>query len=214
VGNPQVDRAWIEGRNPYSLARPSDWWLQLLTDYDAELVIMPSVKDCTYRLCRRVRTHLRPGLGKLATLHEHPDTTQMATFGLVPVTTVFPWATKSDKILRDLAARDTWTRTDARGNPNRVSDDLEYRETLVERRKERTYQSNLDHANSQAFTALQHRLGSRRGQVGGLRDLLRARQAADNSVISPPSPPGPAVGVTGPLPFRKGHPRRNPPALG
>jgi hypothetical protein len=146
---------WIEGRNPYKLSQPSPWWLQLLFDYDPLLVVMPSVKDCAYRLCRRVPRHGQ--LGRLVThLHTHPDTVQMINHGLVPVSTLTTWATRSDKIIRDLMACDT-SRV---GGAEKASDMLEARERRAADRQDRQLATDLDHVSGEAFRSLQFRNGS------------------------------------------------------
>lgn len=198
------DRCWVEGRNPYLLSKPSPWWLQLLHDYDAELVVMPSVKDYGYRLCRRVQVQNRQGLGPLATIQGHPDTIQMALYGLVPISTLAPWALRSDKVIRDLMRRDT--RRHARGgDPNSVVDDIEYNETLANRRAERLYQDAMDVVSGEAFRSLQFQNGSAISMRGRApqhssrmeRTRLVSRpfdKPRTKSVISSPSSsPGPAL---------------------
>jgi hypothetical protein len=207
-----ADRAWVEGRNPYKLAKPSAWWLKLLHDYDTELVVMPSVKDCGYRLCRRVQSHVRQGLGPLATLHGHPDTVQMATYGLIPITTLTTWAIQSDKILRDLMARDTLRWGAKNGSADYVVSDLEYREELAERKKAQKEAEDADAVHGEAFRSMQFRNGSAislakpsgravKARARGPKDFRAAFDIRnDKTVISPassrvtpPSASGPAI---------------------
>lgn len=189
-----LDRAWIEGANPWKLPRPSDWWLQQLIDYDFELVILPAIKDYCYRLCRRPNPNIyRMPAPDLVNLHGHPDTVQMTKFGLLPLSTVTPWAVRSDRFLRDLAARDLW-----RAGKGVVTD-IEYREELAERQRERRRAEKLDAVSREAFRSLQAQNGSRlyvgqkarqhaRHAQGVRRLMSRPFDRTDHSsVISPAS---------------------------
>lgn len=146
---------WIEGRNPFKLPEPSAWWLQLLKDYDPQLVLIPSVKDCTYRLAQRVRPEARRGLEQMQMLHSHPDTAQLCRFGLIPVSTVHTWAVKSDKIIRDLMARDYWRH----GGGEKVLATTEYEEQRAEAKVESDQRATLDHIGADAYRSLKFQKG-------------------------------------------------------
>lgn len=175
---------WLEGRNPFKLAAPSPWWLQLLLDYDPQLVVMPSTREHAYRLCRRVPRARRLGLNHLYH-HGHPDTVQMIQHGLVPVSTLTTWSVSSDKIIRDLMARDTWRH----GGAAKVSAQLESQEeqaTLAQRA--RTQQGLLE-AGGDAFRSLQYRTGTRVSLAQPTSSIERMDRAlagpTDKSVSSP-----------------------------
>jgi hypothetical protein len=173
---------YIEGRNPYSLARPSAWWLQLLHDYDPLLVVMPSVKDCVYRLCRRVPRNQR--LGNLVKhLHTHPDTVQMINHGLVPVSTLTTWAIQSDKIIRDLMARDTHRA----GGADKTVELLEQADLRRARALDRQQAADLDARSGEAFRSMQFRNGSAVALSGVGRSATRVDSLDHNPVISPRS---------------------------
>jgi hypothetical protein len=139
----------------------------------------------------------------------------MATYGLIPVTTLLTWAVRSDphRVIRDLMARDTLRHR--RGeNTNTVVTDLEYREELAQRKQARQAASDLDAINGEAFRSMQFRNGSAvsharpsgRGalekglaQVRGPRDFKAAFDfPPPKTVISPPSSgtPSPAPLIT------------------
>lgn len=160
------ESCWVEGRNPYGLAKPSPWWLKLLYTYDPKLVVMPSVKDYGYRLCRRDRGPGAQGLGPLAVLHGHPDTKQMAAHGLIPVATLTTWAIKSDKVIRDLMARDVWNAAGPSGDPNLVVNQIEYNEELETRRKQREADATGDAIHGEAFRSMQFQNGSAISMAG------------------------------------------------
>lgn len=152
---------YIEGRNPFKLVEPSAWWLQLLADYDNQLVVMPSVKDCVYRLCRRASREGRMGLNAMR-VHTHPDTVQMIQHGLIPVSSLMVEAINSDKVIRDLMARDLW-RAGGRTAEGvvKIVDDIEYREELQRRKDSRQTYTDLDHRSGEAFRSMQARTGAR-----------------------------------------------------
>jgi len=116
-------RIWLKTPNPLGLAEPPTWWQKLVFDYDKMLRIFPSQIEHAYRLCRRVRREARLGLQTMV-IHKHPDTVLMIQHGVVPVSTVLPWAVTSTKILRDLRARDTWVQ----GGAEKVIDTIEKQE--------------------------------------------------------------------------------------
>lgn len=203
------DAAWVEGRNPYKLPKPSPWWLKLLHDYDPKLVVMPSVRDYGYRLCRRDPGPGRQGLGPLATLHGHPDTIQMAQHGLMPIATLTTWAVRSDKVIRDLMARDLWAHGAKPTDANVIVNDLEYREELAARKAQRDQDAVLDAVSGEAFRSMQFQNGSAISLRGRApqhssrvhRERVMGRpvdRRADKSVISPASSgaPSPAPRIT------------------
>ncbi len=162
---------FIAGRNPFNLPAPKAWWLKVLFDYDAQLVILPSAKDCVYRLCRRVRRGARLGLSQM-TIHEHPDTVQMIQHGLVPIATLTPWSIQADvsKVIRDLQARDLWKAGGGPGQGLKVATDLEYREVTAEADAEMKRAQALDHVSGEAYQSLLFRKGSKLSQA---RTLVR-----------------------------------------
>lgn len=157
---------WIEGANPFKLPQPSSWWLQLLKDYDAQLVLMPSVKDCCYRLCRRVAVQDRLGL-KVAAIHTHPDTVQMINHGLIPVRTVIPWAVKSDKIIRDLMACDIT----AQGGAEKVDKAINDAERYDAERLDRQQSQEAFERSGDAYRSLKRM----KGESVSLGDVNRGR---------------------------------------
>mgnify|MGYP001572678542 CR=1 FL=1 len=97
---------YIGDRNPFQLPAPPAWWLQMLYDYDAQLVAIPSRQESIYRLARR--TWNRPGIQLMADIHREKDTAMLASYGLVPVTTIVGWGIWGTNIFNSLRARDIW----------------------------------------------------------------------------------------------------------
>lgn len=158
---------FIEGTNPFNLARPSPWWLQLLWDYDPELVVIPSCREHAYRLCRRAPREKRMGLRAVGKLHQHPDTIQMINHGLLPVATLTTWSVSSDKIIRDLMARDTWRM----GGAEKVDDMINAQERASVEQTERRQQQELLYRSGDAFRSLQ----TQKGERVSLADVNRGR---------------------------------------
>lgn len=159
---------WYPDQNRFNLAAPSPWWLQLLRDYDAQLVVLPSRVEALYRLTRRVRAEARLGL-KAMIVHEHPDTVMMIQYGVVPVASLTHWAIQSDKIIRDLMARDTWRvlgkpivdAHDAARAAELVTQRMDARESQVTVTEQKDADTLLDDVSSDAFKSLQQRKGER-----------------------------------------------------
>ena len=99
-------RNYIVDRNPFQLSAPPAWWLQQLYDYDSQLVVVPSRQESIYRLARR--TWNRPGIQLMADIHREKDTAMLASYGLVPVTTIIGWGIWGTNIFNSLRARDIW----------------------------------------------------------------------------------------------------------
>lgn len=163
---------WIEDVNRFSLRTPSPWWLQLLRDYDPNLVVIPSRTHACYRLCRR----LERGKGFNPNFpHEHPDTKMMIHYGLLPIRTIVPWAVQSDKIIRDLMACDM----DRQGGADVVCDRLEAQELDAERKADQYVDAESRAVNRDAYRSLTTLQGSRvsLGDANRGRGPLRSKHA-------------------------------------
>lgn len=149
----EVGRIWICDQNPLNLDEPPLWWQTLVHDYDKMLRILPSQRERMYRLCRLVRREARLGLQALV-LHDHPDTRACIKFGVVPVAALYPWAIRSDKIIRDLYARDTWRHHG--GDPNKLVDAIEKGEYDVQQKADVESAQELDELSSNAYRAIRY----------------------------------------------------------
>ena len=196
-----VGENWIEGPNPYRLASPSPWWLKLLWDYDPALVVIPSQKDPAYRLTRRVRREARFGLRTVGQLHTHPDTVFMIQHGVIPVATLTSWSVRSDKIIRDLMARDYWRVTGGpNGNVSKVIASIEDGERWAAIAQDRRGAADTLHVAGEAFRSLKVRKGEslfpgdtargRRGTPSTASTPARVALSGTKSVSSIAVPPG------------------------
>jgi len=144
---------WLVDQNPLGLEEPPTWWQQLVFDYDKMLRVMPSQREHVYRLCRVVRQEARLGLSQMV-VHDHPDTRAMIKFGVVPIASLHPWAIRSNKIIRDLYARDTWQHHG--GDVNKIVDDMEAAERKVEEKATEEQHAELDDINSSIYRQIRY----------------------------------------------------------
>lgn len=119
---------YLEGTNPFKLAGPPSWFLRALWDFDSSLVIVPSKQDCVYRLAQRRRPNLSDAIVN-ESLFASSDTKMLASYSLVPVTTILSTATWSPQMLQELANRAPH-RNGGAEVVNRRFDDLEREEEL------------------------------------------------------------------------------------
>lgn len=73
--------------NRFGLAGPPRWWLAKLWEFDPSLVVVPSRQACVYRLAQRRKLKLRENITNDA-LFNQSDTKMLASYSLVPVTTI------------------------------------------------------------------------------------------------------------------------------
>ena len=101
-------RNYIPDQNLFSLSGPPDWFLRQLWDFDDSLVIVPSRQGFFYRLAQRRKIQL-PDKVVQDSLWQHSDTQMLASYGLVPVTTILATANWSNPyIFVELANRAPW----------------------------------------------------------------------------------------------------------
>lgn len=123
---------WIEGPNPFGLAKPPAFFLVDMATFDPALVIFPSAEQACYRLCRRVRRGApirHVGKMRLQTggVVERFDHKVLVAERLVPVISLLPHPQWGPKILLDLAQADLWRHggADAVSEQIQASEDAE-----------------------------------------------------------------------------------------
>jgi hypothetical protein len=109
-------RNFIQGPNPFNIAAPPAWFLTMMHEFDAELVLFASQEQPCYQVARRMKFHRasRPSA-------KHPDTTVFAVHNLHPVGRLLPDPKWGPLILEDLRARDV----DAVGGGDKAADILD-----------------------------------------------------------------------------------------
>ena len=99
---------WIPDANRFKLAGPPAWFLSQLWEFDSSLVIIPSRMDCIYRLAQRRKMKLAENVVN-DILKEQADTQMLASYGLVPVTTILATVNWSNPFLfEELRRRAPW----------------------------------------------------------------------------------------------------------
>jgi hypothetical protein len=86
---------YIPDVNSYKLAGPPSWWLRALWTFDDSLVVVPSRQGFYYRLAQRRKLNLTNDIINDALFNES-DTKMLASYSLVPVTTIMATANWSN----------------------------------------------------------------------------------------------------------------------
>ena len=122
---------YIPDTNRFKLAGPPKFWLNKLWDFDSSLVVVPSRQDCVYRLAQRRKLRLTDAIVNDALFNES-DTKMLASYSLVPVTTILATANWSNPYLFvELANRAPWRL----GGAEKVINDIEGRERADEMKR-------------------------------------------------------------------------------
>lgn len=122
---------YIPDENKYKLAGPPKWWLSSLHEFDPTLVIVPSRQGFYYRLAQRKRLNLAEKMTQ-DSLWQESDTRMLATYGLIPVTTILATANWSNPFLFEELRRRSPTRM---GGAEKVTQQLEAQEAAEEVKK-------------------------------------------------------------------------------
>jgi hypothetical protein len=114
---------YIPGTNPFHLSGPPSWFLKGLWDFDSSLVIVPSRQTCVYRLAQRRKLQLPDHIVHDA-LFKESDTKMLASYGLVPVTTIIATCSWSPWMFQELHERSVH-RLGGHEKVNKRQDDFE-----------------------------------------------------------------------------------------
>lgn len=148
---------YIPDTNPFHLAGPPEWWLSKLWDFDASLVVVPSRQTCIYRLAQRRNPKLSTRVVNEA-LWQESDTQMLASYNLVPVTTILPTANWSNPYLfEELRRRAPWRL----GGAQAVADRLDAEDLQDELVKQAETDENLGILSKDAWGLYQKKVGLR-----------------------------------------------------
>ena len=139
---------------------PPAFWLQRLYDFDADLVVFPSIgTPFAYVLARRARRTGGMNINNPEFAHATPDTKFCVANHLLPVCTVFrtgvTWSI--DNILNDLRSRDTW----AAGGGEKFADNIEAAEATAEQKRKDALRDDMYNRSGDAWRSYQARTGQR-----------------------------------------------------
>ena len=99
---------YIPDQNRFHLSGPPDWWLRSLYEFDNSLYVVPSRMGFYYRLAQKRKLQLSDKIVN-ESLFKQPDTQMLASYSLVPVTTIVATANWSNPMMfEELRRRAPW----------------------------------------------------------------------------------------------------------
>jgi hypothetical protein len=147
---------YIEDVNRFKLAAPPEWWLTKLRDFDSSLVIVPSRQDAVYRLAQRRPLNLPENIVN-DVLFDQSDTKLLASYSLVPVTTIIANPNWSNPFMfKELADRAPWRN----GGADKVLTELDEHEMRIETQKRLDTEANLVDRAKDGWRLLKQKQGS------------------------------------------------------
>lgn len=148
---------YIPDQNRFKLAGPPDWWLRGLWEFDNSLVVIPSRMGFYYRLAQRRKLKLSEDIVNDA-LFKESDTQMLASYGLVPVTTILATANWSNPLLfEELRRRAPWRM----GGADKVSQMLEEQDAKDELDKRAKTDEHLTHLAKDSWGLYNKKIGLR-----------------------------------------------------
>ena len=148
-------RNYIADQNKFHLSGPPVWWLHQLHSFDESLVVVPSRMGFYYRLAQK-RPLLLPERMVNDLLFKESDTQMLASYGLVPVTTILATANWSNPLMwEDLRQRAPWRM----GGAEKVSNAIEAREKQAEEAKQAHLDESLTHRAKDAWGYYKKKIG-------------------------------------------------------
>jgi hypothetical protein len=149
---------YIPGTNPFKLAGPPDYWLKALWHFDSSLVVVPSKQGFYYRLAQRRKPQLTTKIVN-DILFKDSDSQMLASYNLVPVTTILATATWSNYGVHfeELRRRASWRN----GGANAVIDKIEQSEAADEAAKQAKTDEHLTYLGKDAWKYYKKKIGLR-----------------------------------------------------
>lgn len=143
--------------NSFKLAGPPDHFRRSLWAFDDSLVVVPSRQGCYYRLAQRRPPNLTTAIINEA-LFKESDTKMLASYGLVPVTTIMATPNWSNPFLLEELRRRSVHRM---GGAEKVNAMLEAQEADEAAAKEAINQDMLSILSNDAWKLYLKKLGLR-----------------------------------------------------
>lgn len=148
---------YIPDQNKFKLAGPPAYFLQRLWDFDDSLVVIPSRQGFFYRLAQRRKPNLSTAIVNEA-LFKESDTQMLASYNLVPVTTIVSTANWSNPyLIEELRRRSPWRM----GGAEKVIQDVEDQDWADELKKRALTDENLTGLSKDAWNLYLKKLGLR-----------------------------------------------------
>lgn len=148
---------WLPDTNRFALATPPGWFLAKLWEFDPSLVIIPSRQSNVYRLAQRRKLNLPEKMVNEA-LFKESDTQLLATYSLVPVTSILATVNWHDPYLFvELANR----APHRQGGADKVNQMLEEQDTKDELMKAAKQDEMLSYLGKDAWGLYNKNIGVR-----------------------------------------------------
>lgn len=153
---------------------PPEYWLQRLYDFDADLVVFPSIQTpFAYVLARRARRTGGMNIHDPAFEKASDDTKFCLMRRLLPVSLIYRHSTASwsiDNILADLRRRDIW----AAGGGDGFADRVDKEDADEEKRIKDEIRKDMWNRSGDAWRSYQARTGQRTKTRYGHRSVKQA----------------------------------------
>ncbi len=152
-----IHRNYFPDQNRFKLAGPPIWWLNQLWTFDASLVVVPSRQSFVYRLAQRRKPQLHTTMVNDLTFKES-DTRMLASYGLIPVTSILATANWSNPTLfEQLRQRAPWRM----GGAEKVNSMLEAQDQQDDLDKRVKTDDHLTHLGKDAWKMYNKKIGLR-----------------------------------------------------
>ena len=146
---------YIPDVNRFKLAGPPKWFLAQLWDFDPSLVIVPSRQGFYYRLSQRRKLQLAEKIVNEA-LWQQSDTQMLASYSLVPVTTILATANWGNPyIFQELANRAPWRM----GGAEKVNQRLDAQDQQDDLQKQAKTDEHLTHLGKDGWQLYRKKIG-------------------------------------------------------
>ena len=148
---------YIQDTNRFQLAGPPKYWLKQLWAFDNSLVVIPSRQGFYYRLAQRRKLKLPEHIVN-DILFKESDTKMLASYSLVPVTTIIATAKWDNPLMWvDLAERAPWRM----GGAQKVIKMIEEREANAKTALNQQISEHLDYLARDAWNLYKKNQGLR-----------------------------------------------------
>lgn len=148
---------YLPDQNKFKLAGPPAFFLKQLWDFDDSLVVVPSRQGFYYRLAQRRKPNLSMAVVNEA-LWKESDTQMLASYNLVPVTTIIPTANWSNPFLFEELRRRSPHRM---GGAQKIIQEIEAKEAAEQASINATIDSNNHDLAKDAWKLYNKKIGVR-----------------------------------------------------
>lgn len=157
--NPYIGVNYLDIDN--KMAVPPKYWLERLYDFDADLVVFPSIQTpFAYVLARKARRTGGMNIQDPAFAKSAPDTKFCIMRHLLPVSLIYRYNAVSwsiDNIIAELKRRDIW----AAGGGDAYADQADAADTQAEHHTKQTIRDDMYNRSGDAWRSYQARTGQR-----------------------------------------------------